>query len=402
MVQRAVIIGQGYTGRLSLVRSIASTGCDITLIVLLPKFWFERRKEKPIDAYSKYVSRVLYSENYNTEMLISILQEKCVAPDQKTILFPDNDFSAAAIDNHRETLNEHFFIPHIHERQGAIEEWMDKVRQKTLAERLGLNVAKSVIIDVSECRYNVPETIHYPCFVKPLISIVGGKSGLRRCDTEKELRDHIDFLITKHRSFRILVEDFKVIDREYATLGFSNGEEVIIPGILELLHVGHGSHFGVAVQGRVTPVNEDMRALVSQFKTLVKEIGFVGIFDIDFYKSQGSFYFCELNLRFGGSGYAFTKMGVNLPIMMMKFFSGEDYKDMNKAVSGTALYFNERMAIDDWYGGFIPLKDYLKYRKDSEIMFVEDDKDKAPQRVLMRRFGISLIKKTFRKWTGRR
>ena len=387
---------------MSLVRSVASMGCDITLIVLLSKVMFDcRRKEKPIDSCSKYVNRVLYSENYNSEMLISILQEKCVVPNRKTVLFPDNDFSAAAIDNYRDILNEHFYIPHIHERQGAIEEWMDKVRQKALAEQIGLDVAKSIVVDVFDCKYSIPDAIHYPCFAKPLMSIVGGKSGLRRCDSEKDLKDHIDSLITKHGSFRILVEEFKFIDTEYATLGFSNGEEVIIPGVLELLHVGHGSHFGVAVQGAVSPVNEEMKALVGLFKTLVKEIGFVGIFDIDFYKSQGLFYFCELNLRFGGSGYAFTKMGVNLPVMMMRHFLGEDYNDMNKVVSGTALYFNERMALDDWYGGYISLKDYLKYRNESDIRFVDDEKDRAPQRLLMKRFLVSMAKKSIKKWIRR-
>ena len=403
MTNKAVIIGQGYTGRLSIVRSVASLGCDVTLIVLLPKTVYETgERKKPVDAYSKYVSKVLFAENYDSKMLISILQNQCIDPNQKTILFPDNDFSAAAIDKYRDILKEHFYIPHIHERQGAIEEWMDKVRQKALAERLGLNVAKAVIVDVKEGRYSIPETISYPCFAKPLMSIVGGKNGLKKCDSAKELEDHIGFLKSKHSSFRILVEEYKSIDKEYATLGFSDGNEVIIPGILELLHVGHGSHFGVAVQGRVSPITEEFNTLFEQFKAIIKEIGFVGIFDIDFYKSQGRLYFCELNLRFGGSGYAFTKMGVNLPAMLVKFFLGENYEDMNKTVQGTALYFNERMAIDDWYAGYISQKEFSRYRDESDIKFVEDAEDRAPQRILNKEYIIKVIKKSIKKWIGRK
>lgn len=403
MAQRVVIIGQGYTGRLSIIRSVASMGCDITLVVLLPKYLFDRSKrEKPVDAYSKYVKRVLYSENYNSEMLISILREQCIALDQKTVLFPDNDFSAAAIDNHRDILKEHFYIPHIHERQGAIEEWMDKVRQKALAESVGLNVANAVVVDVRDGRYTIPDTVHYPCFAKPLMSIVGGKNGLKRCNCTKELEEHINSLLIKFNDFRILCEDYKEIEREYATLGFSDGDEVVIPGILELLHVGHGTHFGVAVQGAVSPINEEFVSLVEQFKTLVKQIGFVGVFDIDFFKSQGKFYFCELNLRFGGSGYAFSKMGVNLPEMMIRHFLGESIKDMNKVVLGSCLYFNERMAIDDWDFGYLSLKDLLKYRKKSEIRFVEDDEDKRPQRVLNKEFRSKVIRKEIKRWIGRK
>ena len=403
MTYKVVVIGQGYTGRLSIVRSVASLGCDISLIVLLPRSSFgSNKRTKPVDTYSKYVNRVIYSENYNSEMLISILQNQCVDHSQKTFIFPDNDFSAAVIDNHRDILKAHFYIPHIHDRQGAIEEWMDKVRQKALAERVGLNVANAVIVDVTGGHYSIPERIHYPCFAKPLMSIAGGKSGLKRCDDEKELEEHINSLIIKYHDFRILCEDYKIIEKEYATLGFSSGEEVVIPGILELLHVGHGSHFGVAVQGTVSPVTGEFKELVEQFKALVKEIGFVGIFDVDFYKSQGKFFFCELNLRFGGSGYAFTKMGVNLPAMLIKHFSGEGTEDMNKVVQGSSSYFNERMAIDDWDAGFISLKELIRIRDDSDIRFVEDEDDIFPQKRLKKEFLIKRLKRPLKKWVGRR
>ena len=128
----------------------------------------------------------------------------------------------------------------------------------------------------------------------------------------------------------------------------------------------------------------------------------MGVFDIDFFKSQGKFYFCELNLRFGGSGYAFSKMGVNLPEMMIRHFLGESIKDMNKVVLGSCLYFNERMAIDDWDFGYLSLKDLLKYRKESEIRFVEDDEDKRPQRVLNKEFRSKVIRKEIKRWIGRK
>jgi formate-dependent phosphoribosylglycinamide formyltransferase (GAR transformylase) len=402
MKQKVVIIGQGYTGRLSIVRSVAEVECDVTLIALLPKYLFEKSKrEKPLDAYSKYVSRCFFSENYNEEMLIDILVNQCIDPNQKTFIFPDNDFSAAAIDNHRDVLKEQFYCPHIHERQGAVEEWMDKVRQKALAQKVGLNVVDSVLIKVKDKQFHIPDGIKYPCFAKPLLSIVGGKTGLKKCENPQELRNHIEFINTKKSNIRILVEDYINIEREYATLGFSDGKEVIIPGVLELVHIGHGSHFGVAVQGRVfsTDGYEDV---IDKFKTFVKHIGFVGVFDIDFYESAGKMYFCELNLRFGGSGYAFTKMGVNLPVMMMKSFLGETIDNMNKTVYGDAKYFNERMAIDDWYDGYISTDEYNRLKEESDIKFVENVEDNTPQIILEKEFRIKRIKKTLKEWIGKK
>lgn len=398
-MRKVVIIGQGYTGRLSIVRSVAELGCDITLIALLPHHFFQKaeRKPKQLDSFSKYVSRTIYSENYNETMLVDILKNECVDPTQKTFVFPDNDFSAAAIDNHRNELKDHFFIPHIQDRQGAVEEWMDKIRQKEAARTVGLKVADAIVIDVKDRHFQIPDTVTYPCFAKPLVSIVGGKSGLAKCSSKEDLKKHLEFLLTLRDDIRVLVEDFKEIDREFATLGFSDGGAVFIPGVLELLHVGHGSHFGVALQGRIFPA-DGFEALIEKFKELVRMIGFVGIFDVDFYESKGEFYFCELNLRFGGSGYAFTKMGVNLPAMMIKYFEGESLDACDSVVRGSARYFNERMAVDDWYGGYLSTNDYYRLRDESKIKFVADDEDPKPQKVLDREFRIKWLKKTIKGW----
>ena len=198
-----------------------------------------------------------------------------------------------------------------------------------------------------------------------------------------------------------MIEDFKAINKEFATLGFSDGDEVIIPGLLELLRIGHDSHFGVALQGRVFPVTgyEDT---VERFKKLVKEIGFVGVFDIDFFESEGKLYFCELNLRFGGSGYAFTKLGVNLPVMMMKSFLGESIDGMKKSITSESTYFNERMAVDDWYAGHISTEEFYKIRNESAIKFIENEKDTTPQRILDIIFKLKRVKKAMKGWHGRK
>lgn len=404
-MQKVVVIGQGYTGRLSIVRSVAEIGCDVTIIALLPHYYYEKnlKKRKPLDAYSKYVGKTLYCENYNDQMLIDILLEHCVDENQKTFIFPDNDFSAAAVDKHRDKLKAHFYIPHIHEKPGAVGEWMDKTKQKALAAQIGLNVVRSKLIHVRKRSFLIPEGINFPCFVKPLVSIVGGKTGLKRCNDKTKLEKHINTFLDNRRydDVDFMVEDFKAIDREFATLGFSDGKEVIIPGLLQLLRIGHDSHFGVALQGRAFPITgyED---IVEQFKRLVIEIGFVGIFDIDFFESEGKLYFCELNLRFGGSGYAFTKLGVNLPVMMIKSFLGESIDGMNKTITNESIYFNERMAVDDWYAGYMSTAEFNKIRKESAIKFIENEVDPAPQKILEKEFRIKNVKKTIKRWIGRK
>ena len=403
MKQKIVVIGRGYSGRLSIIRSLAELDCNITVISLLPSLKIAEKVKKcdfTLDAYSKYVSRVFYSESYNKEMLLDILMNHCADKTQKTFIFPDNDFSAAAVDLYRDQLKEHFYIPHINDNAGAVKEWMDKVKQKNLARSVGLNVANATLVKAHDCQFFIPDTVKYPCFAKPLLSVAGGKSALRRCNTKEDLHKHIKYVASMRTDVKILVEDFKAIDKEYAVLGFSDGKEVVIPGMLQLLNVAHGSHFGVAMRGRVFPC-AGYEELIGKFKTFVKETGFYGIFDIDFFESAGVMYFCELNLRFGGSGYAITRMGVNLPVMMIRSFLGEDISGMKKAVTGEATYFNERMALDDWYAGFITMEEYKRMQRDSDIKFVANDDDKLPYEKLAKELFAKRCKKTIKHLLGR-
>ena len=174
-----------------------------------------------------------------------------------------------------------------------------------------------------------------------------------------------------------MIEDFKDIETEYALLGFSNGNDIIIPGIIKFL-TNTSSHFGIAMTGMAMPIN-GFEEIIDKFKAFVREIGFCGVFDIDFYSSEGQLYFGELNLRFGGSGYAITKMGVNLPAMLVKHFRGEDYSKMKATIDRTSNYVNERMCEDDWYRGYLTNREYHQRINTADICFISDNNDPRPK-----------------------
>ena len=380
MNPQVVIIGHGYTSRLSIIRSVAEVGCDVTVIVTT----LSDKREKPIDCYSKYVSRFYFCGRSNSEELIQLLLNKCTDPVQKVVLIPDGDDVVATIDTHQGQLKEHFLFPHINHEEGAILKWMDKEKQKSLAREVGLNVANAHIIEIVDGHYSIPKEIQYPCFPKPLATASGGKGGMRRCNNVGDLKAAIDYIIKyKNKTEKVLVEDYKEIDTEYALLGFSDGKEVMIPGILEFLTVSK-QHTGIALQGKIMPVT-GFEGLLNQFKQLVLKVGFVGVFDIDFYKSKGDFYFCELNMRFGGSGYAYTKMGVNFPAMLVHYFHGESV-DMSKSINQTAVYVNERMCLDDWKNFALTTAEYQNYLHSADIRFIPDDSDPGPEKVYVKEY----------------
>lgn len=394
MKQKVVIIGHGYTSRLGMIRALGVAGYEVIVIVMTG---YKRdgktlNTTKPIDCYSKYVSRYLYNLASDKEGLIDLLLRECVDPTQKVVVIPDSDVSAAAVDMNYDRLSPYFLFPHINNEQGAVVRWMDKTRQKVLASECGLNVAKSWTIRVVEGKYTIPNELQYPCFPKPLATIVGGKGGLKRCNNETELRAVIAMLVQKKPTIDIMAEEFRNIQTEYAVLGFSDGKDVVIPGVLEIISMANGGHFGVAKQGRIMPV-KGYEELIDKFRFFVQQIGFVGIFDIDFYKSDSELFFGELNLRYGGSGYAITASGVNLPEMLVKTLMGQSIKDLPKQITKTSVYCNERMCIDDWYGDYVTRRDLFQIFETSDIHFVFDRKDSEPNKQLWKYIRIQRIRK---------
>ena len=399
MKQKVVIIGHGFTSRLGIIRSLAELNCDITVIAIVAHNWLGRYLHfyggKPIDCYSRHVKRVFYCNYRDEHLLLRILKDKCAVKEKKVIIIPDSDLSAEIIDRNQAQLKDYFLFPHINHTPGALGVWMRKNVQKELASRIGLNVPYGCSVALVDGRFIMPENIHFPCFMKPLESIKGGKGFFKRCDNELELQNELD-RVARIMDAEFLIEEYKAIDREYALVGFSDGDKVIIPGIIQML-VNSQSHFGIAREGRIVP-NTGFEGILEQFKSMVRSIGFCGLFDIDFYESDGKLYFGEINLRYGGSGYAYTALGVNLPAMLVRTLCGESIEGMQDTVAKEATYVNERVCIDDWVSGTLSKQDMHRIINSANIRFVYDVDDPEPQRQLMRYIRILAIKRVLKKY----
>lgn len=383
-MQKVVVIGNSYTSRLAVIRALANMGCEITVVCI--GFYPELRRGQtplaPADCYSRYVSRFLFFERKDgREGLVQLLLNECTAPNGQALLIPTSDFSAVAIDTNQHLLEKNFVFPHIRHEEGAIERWMNKELQKMQARKVGLTAPDSIVIKAINNVYKIPENIHFPCFTKPLASIGGGKQCQWRCNNGEELQE----VISKAEQLGItelLVEDYIHIETEYAVLGWSDGENVFIPSVISFIE-GCKTHRGVAMIGKVMPV-VGFESLLSQFESLIHSIGYVGIFDIDFFESHGVFYFAEINFRIGGSCHAVTAAGANLPVLMVSNMLNHVSVDLCKPIIRTYTYVNERMCIDDWYQGYISSYSYYRYKKSADISFVADPEDPAPAEVFKR------------------
>lgn len=394
MKQKVIIVGQYYNNRLALLRPLGEVGYEISIVVL------EHYPKRPIDSYSKYVTNCYICPEETEEALIHILMTYCSDERQKVLLIPSDDFSVFVLDKNYNKLEKFFLFPNIHERQGAVVEWMDKEKQKVLAREIGLNVANSRGVKIINGRYSVPLDITYPCFTKIQSFALKAKRILHQCDNEQELKKTLDSICEQHKDIDVMIEDFKFIEREYAVVGFSNGKDVVIPGVIEILLMGRGNGIGVAQTGEIVPVTR-YEELIKKFKRYVIEIGFIGIFDIDFYLCNNEFYFGELNLRFGGSGYVVIRKGVNLPVMMTKTLLGEDLDGLQKEINNPSTYANEKVCLQNWYAGYMSTKEFLRIIKSSDFLLINDEKDPVPFKMYKRIFFIMRLKRAVKKIIGK-
>lgn len=379
-MKKAVVIGVTYSTRLNLARSLSRVGFDVTLIYFSPLAPGEPDPNPPFDTYSNCVSRCYHVRKLESD-LIPLLMDKCADPSGKVLLLPACDYSIAIVDANQNVLRGSFLFPHINHIQGELTAMMDKTVQKALAREVGLNVVDATEVIVSEGKYDIPDAVKYPCFPKPASSFKGGKGGLVKCDDSNALAAAIDDIVAKGGTdLVVLVEDFVDIETEYALVGFSDGQNVIIPALLQLLVVSK-AYNGIALKGKVVPTT-GYETLLEGFKDFMRKTGFIGVFDIDFYRSGDRFYFGEMNLRFGGSGDAVTRIGVDLPAMYARYMTEGRSTGVYEftPVTSTAIYVNDKICFDDLRIRAVTFRQNNRFFREADIRFMPDKKDSEPFR----------------------
>lgn len=395
---RVIVLGSNPATRLSLIRCVgAIENCMVTIVNMVAQI--PKKPLRTLDTYSKYVDRWLFAKKFDADGLAKVLLEQCRIEGNKPLLLSVDDDSACLVDTIQDQLKDSFCFSHIDYKVGAIARLMDKSKQKQLAKEFGFNVVESWQLDFVDGRYSIPEGIKYPCYIKGRLSYHSAKLYQKKCNSKEELKQWLQ-VVAKHNPSPLLAEEFIEIDKEYGVIGFSDTNTVVLPGIVELLDIGHGGHRGVSAFGRVNDFcsNEQLRLQIEQF---IKQIHLTGLFNVDIVESQGKLYFVELNLRFAAYGYAVFKAGVNLPAYQVFHAQGKGYETLVSHVVNGYCYANERVAFDDVAGGYRPLKSYNKLLKkaDCRLIYCEDDQDPYRQfrKQMKKTFLMVRLKKLLRK-----
>ena len=378
---RVLICGRNGSSNLCMARSFGMAGYPVEVLRIFqkkPKKLNLMQYQKP-EAYSKYVNRYHCCICNAQNRIIAEKLLELATPGEKTLLIPNCDMAASAADEYMDLLRKHYWIPNVADTPGQINHLMNKAVQKKLAQEAGLPVINSCVIKTSGGEFTIPDSVAYPCFIKPNVSKNSSKSAMCRCENREELNRALSRL-ARNGDVEMLVEDFVEIHKEYAVLGASSGEHVTIPGFFSIEEGGHGGSRGVTMVGKLQPVRQQEK-LIGEITRFIGTLNFEGLFDVDLIETtDGKWYFVELNLRYGASGFAVTHSGVNLPVMYADYRINGMPIDCNCEVEAGKRFVSEKVMMDEYARDFMTLRQIKGLMDRTQIHFIENPEDPRPYR----------------------
>lgn len=351
----AVVIGINHHNTLGMVRSLGKKGVQVAVILVCAK-----KKDSYVLA-SRYVSKCFYATC--AKDAISVLREH----------FPERTPVFACSDDVVALQNE------------TAAHYMNKQVQVELAKKYGLPVPKSVVYVVGDKNLNVS---WYPCIVKPLESIHGGKR-FAICNNERELSAT---LCAYQIGDVVQIQQYIRKDYEIVVDGVSTKDGVIIPGYVRK----HRDILGGTTFSTTYPIKNLQSEVCEKIKGMISGTGYLGLFGVELLISNNLCYFVEINLRSDATTYALTIAGINLPYVCLLAQKNMNYTcELDKEVRQINSIVEFRDIRFMLKGRVSPLRWYRELQE-SECRYFYDKDDEAPYRKARKQFLSSLLSKLIR------
>lgn len=351
---KVIVFGNDSYNSAGTVRCLGEAGYSPTTIIVI-------QKTRTAVSRSKYIGK--YYQVPDVEAGVELLKRLRIKG-VKQYIFATSDKIATVLDREYDELIDYFIFPNCGEK-GRLTEMMDKSTMCELAAQSGITIPFSVPYKVGE---PIPDTVVYPCLVKPLKSIAGSKHDIKHFACREELEN---FLNEDHLTKEYLIQQY--IDKEYEILIIgcrTQKRQTITPAYLhEYRHIGEGdvSSAGFVTQGLPTTI--DYRVI----DIFLNRLNYVGPFSIEMGIESGKPYFFEINLRNDGTINYYTKIGVNIPLMLL-----ENNPKIDSSNPPKAYYIDEFSDFLNVLRGKITLAKWLKDFRKATVFKYYDSKDKRP------------------------
>ena len=221
---------------------------------------------------------------------------------------------------------------------GTSEENMDRAEDRELFDQVlnNCNITRpqgGTVYTATEAK-EIANKLGYPVLVRP--SYVLGGQGMAiaydNLDIEKLIQE-INKIAQEHP---ILVDKY-IMGKEIEVDAICDGEDVLIPGIMELLErTGVHSGDSISVYPTQNVNKESEEKIVKYTKLLAKELNVIGMMNIQFILQNNEVYIIEVNPRSSRTVPYISKV-TNLPVIDIatRVIFGEKLKDMEY---GTGVY----------------------------------------------------------------
>lgn len=191
----------------------------------------------------------------------------------------------------------------------------------------------STIFTVGEAK-EVANNLGYPVLVRP--SYVLGGQGMAIAYDDHEIETYINEINTIAQEHPILVDKY-MLGKELEVDSICDGEDVLIPGIMEHLERA-GVHSGdsISVYPTQTIAEKHQEKIIEYTKKIAKELNVIGMINIQFIISNDEVYIIEVNPRSSRTVPYISKV-TNLPMIDIatRVMFGEKLKDIGY---GTGVY----------------------------------------------------------------
>lgn len=283
---------------LGLVRSLGEAGIRPIVIVV--------NGVNKLVSKSKYIGK-LYTVD-SIEDGYTILMKINASTDNKYFLYTADDAITSYLDNHFDEVKKRFYFFNAG-LNNRVTYYMNKENILQIANKHGLKTLKAIVVN----KGIVPPDLEYPIITKSITPIEGGwKNDVFICEDGIELAE----AYKKIRSSKVLLQHYIFKKNEYCIEGFSvrNGFDTFLSIASTYNYLINNSY-----SPYMTVYNFDKKEILDPIKNMIKEIGFEGIFEVEFLvDNDNNLYFSEINFRNSTWSYAATCAGMNLPILWAK------------------------------------------------------------------------------------
>ena len=210
----------------------------------------------------------------------------------------------------------------------------DRERFDEILQKCGIPRAKGKTIFTTEEALKAAHDLGYPVLVRP--SYVLGGQGMEIAYNDRNIEEFMRIINMTVQEHPILVDKY-LMGRELEVDGVFDGEDILIPGIME--HVERaGVHSGdsIAVYPPLHLEEKHRQLILQHTKNMAQHLGVIGLINAQYILYDDDIYVIEVNPRSSRTIPYISKVtGVPIIDLATKVMLGQKLKDLGY---GTGLY----------------------------------------------------------------